>query len=130
MVQAEVKQGKIGAFVQIVVPVQHEHRYRSLALEFSGCEAAVSDKTIMPMHDWRNAVELKYFMPENSSVTSKPMNNITRNSGAEIVMLEDFDWANPVSIRQVNKNSTFAETKGKVFVTKSEVLRDNSCCLI
>ena len=72
-------------------------------MEFSGCEAAVSDKTIMLMHDRRNAVELKYFMPENSAVTSKPMNKITRNSGAEIVTLEDFDWANPVSMRQVQE---------------------------
>lgn len=55
----------------------------------------------MLMHDRRNSVELKFFMGENCAVTSKPMNKITRNSGAEIVTLEDFDWANPMSMRQV-----------------------------
>ena len=53
------------------------------------------------MHDRRNSVEIKHFMADNSSVTSKPMKEIRRKEDDELVTLSDYNWTEPQSIRQV-----------------------------
>ena len=79
------------------------HKYRNLSLEFSGSGNALADKTILMMHDRRNALELKQFMSENASVSGKPMKEIRRKEEESVVTISDFNLAEPQSLRQVQE---------------------------
>ena len=90
-----------------LIPVMHEKRYRSLALEFSGNGSTVPDKTIMMMHDRRNPLEIKHFMKENCSVASKPMKEIRRKEDEELVTISDYNWTEPQFLRQVKHSLNY-----------------------
>lgn len=83
------------------VPMKHDHKYKNLALEFGGCNSNLSDRTIHLMHDRRNVLEMKHFMSENSSVSTRPMKEIRRKEDEELVTLSDYNWVEPQSVRQV-----------------------------
>ena len=85
------------------VPVKHDHKYRNLALEFSGAGNSLSDKTILLLHDRRNVMELKHFMSENASVSGRPMKEIRKKEDEGVVTISDFSWSEPQSMRQVQE---------------------------
>ncbi len=57
----------------------------------------------MMMHDRRNVVELKHFMSENAAVSGKPMKEIRRKEEEAVVTIQDFNWSEPQSLRQVQE---------------------------
>ena len=83
------------------VPTKHSKRFRNISLEFSGCANEVSDKSILLLHDQRNAVELKHFLAENLNVASRPLKFSQRKEEDSLVSSSDYSWDEASSMRQV-----------------------------
>ena len=79
-------------------PTSRSHIYRSIPLEFVGCQNTISDKTVTNMHDRKNVLALKNFMAENVSVAAKPRVTYTAPDGSSSA---DLAWVVPTTMAQV-----------------------------
>ena len=92
------------------VPIKHSKRFRNISLEFSGCANEVSEKTILLLHDRRNAIELKHFLAENLNVASRPMRFSQKKEDDSLVSTADYSWDEASSMRQVLEKINFKFT--------------------
>ena len=79
-------------------PTVREHVFRSIPLEFVGCQNTLADKTLTNMHDKKNVLAAKNFMAENVSVAAKPRVLFTGPDGTSST---DFAWETPTSMAQI-----------------------------
>ena len=85
------------------MPVARTPAYRNMELEFFGFNGRVADRTIVSLHDRAVPLQIKHFLSENCSVTSKPRKEIKRLEEEGLSSTIDFSWENPNNLTQIQE---------------------------
>ena len=85
------------------MPVVRTPAYRNMELEFFGFNGRVADRTIVSLHDRAVPLQIKHFLSENCSVTSKPRKEIKRLEEEGLSSTIDFSWENPSNMTQIQE---------------------------
>ena len=85
-------------------PTVRKEVYLDLPLEFCGADNVVADKTLKLMHDKSNELQLKHFLAENVTVSSKPQKEVrTYDNDGSINTSVDFNWVAPTTLSQTKE---------------------------
>ena len=82
------------------VPIAREEIFRSIPFSPTGSEHTISDVALERMHNRTSVIHLKYFMPENLSVSAKPMRETKRYEDDGLSTVVDLAWESASTVSQ------------------------------
>ena len=85
------------------VPKRHSETYRSLPLEFTGSDRAISGKIIGQAHDRTAVLRIKHFATSNVSISNKPMKEMRKQDSDGAVVITDFAWETPDTVMKIQE---------------------------
>ena len=85
------------------VPSCRDEMFKSIPLKATGSEHCMSDVAIEKLHNRTTHLALKYFLPENISVSAKPMRETRKYEEEGLSTVTDLAWETATTVHQATE---------------------------